>query len=856
MKLQLIFLFIVGISYCKNNNDFISSGLTDIDKVRIDVYNSNTTFENADERRATLYRWWRLLLNQGYDLTEFDEIANMLLNLSNDKPEGCMAITEGYICLEKLQREGKKILEVREKKKTSATKTSQTNWSQYHGTTTEQTGYSPDLGPSVGNIVWKFPKSYGCHVSPVIENGKIYLTGTGGDVISYCLDEKSGKVIWKGIINNASYYHNSGRKSSTKLTDSTVVVMSGNHPYIFRKSDGKVVNNHSIQKNSNISEKNLQVFKTGIKTILLIDVISGKTIWQYHEEECIAGNPVIFEDLIFYTSYRGNLKVLSILNGETHTPVLFDEKVVGTPVIDNNIIYIGSNSGKLFAYHVKNQKVIWTFSTNQLEERSKQLFSKVHVNGDKLYFGASNKNVYCLDKKSGKLIWDYAVDHWIKATPVYYDNTLYAATLNGTIYAIQENKGKAICKWRKKVAEHGFETDLAASENGIYGITQNFILHSIATSGKQQWKHSIFDGVFIDDKFYAAEGKGGQQSSPVVVNNTLYIGGTDGYVNAIDVDTGIEKWRFETAGVMASSPTAAYGKIFFGEAYNSSGTYYAVDANTGSLVWSTKEYGNVWVNATYNDGLIYFGNMDGYFFCADANTGKKLWSYNTAKDTPLEKIPIGGEERHGFPPGVYCNPVFYEGVVYTGSWSGYYFALDSKTGKLKWRTKTSPDNEDGGYPDSAAPVLYKNHLYVQKGGYQLAALNKDSGKIDWIWTAPPGYLQNGTVAAFDNKIFASVVRGVTELPYDAKIIAINDVENGGDELWRYDGGGGLTAAVGTKDKLIFASSGDVHATCLDPDTGKVVWKTMIGGTMLEVVPAVYGNKAFFQCKNGFLYAIE
>ncbi len=88
---------------------------------------------------------------------------------------------------------------------------------------------------------------------------------------------------------------------------------------------------------------------------------------------------------------------------------MFDEKVVGTPSIDNGIIYIGSNSGKVFAYHLKNKKTVWTFSTKKLEERSKQLFSKIHVNGDKLYFGASNKKVYCVASTSFVLPWFFTI---------------------------------------------------------------------------------------------------------------------------------------------------------------------------------------------------------------------------------------------------------------------------------------------------------------------------------------------------------------------------------------------------------------------------------------------------------------
>ena len=40
-----------------------------------------------------------------------------------------------------------------------------------------------------------------------------------------------------------------------------------------------------------------------------------------------------------------------------------------------------------------------------------------------------------------------------------------------------------------------------------------------------------------------------------------------------------------------------------------------------------------------------------------------------------------------FPTGdvVSASPAVFDGVVYTGSWDGYFYALDADSGQLKWR---------------------------------------------------------------------------------------------------------------------------------------------------------------------------
>ena len=162
----------------------------------------------------------------------------------------------------------------------------------------------------------------------------------------------------------------------------------------------------------------------------------------------------------------------------------------------------------------------------------------------------------------------------------------------------------------------------------------------------------------------------------------------------------------------------------------------------------------------------------------------------------------------------------------------------------------------GGNPDSAGSTLWRHHLYVQKRGTAIAALNRNTGEEEWAWQAPGGFLQNGAVAAFDDRIFGSVVSKVSAIPYHAEVVAFDDVAHGGGKRWTYRGGGGLTAPVGANGKLVFGSSGDVFLTCLDPEDGTVKWRLKTGGPMEESTPAIYGDKVFALSRNGYLHAVK
>jgi len=527
----------------------------------------------------------------------------------------------------------------------------------------------------------------------------------------------------------------------------------------------------------------------------------------------------------------------------------------GEPAVYSGRLYTGSSKGELFALDISDGRVLWSYEADEKTGAAHQYYSAPAESGNRLYIGGAGSIVYCLDAVKGSLLWKHKVSDWVRSKPLVIGDVVYVATMDGHLYALRDGSSQAEELRKVKVNEHGFTADLAGSEKGILAAGKDLILYSIfPETFYLNWKHGIQDGAWIDGKFYRIRLSGGPPS-PTIVDGILYCGGMDRFVHALDAETGDEIWRFETGGNLGAAVTVAENKVFFGN-ISGNGLYYALDKNTGKLIWQTEEYGNVWVGAQYNAGKLFFGNMQGMMYGVDAASGKRLWSYDTSKDTGKENWRNMNRRGHGWPPGIYPVPVADATKVYIGSWSGYYFAFDQETGEMVWRTQTNNGNLNGGLPDSAAPVLWGDHVYVQKTGNIIAALNRETGKIEWEWTAPKGYGQNGTVAAHDNKVFGTYYDGGRGFPYNATVIAFDDVAHGSAELWMYKGGGGLTAPVITDGKLINVSSADPFMVCLDPDDGSVIWRIFTGGVMLEGVPAIYGNKVYAHFDTDWIYAIK
>jgi polyvinyl alcohol dehydrogenase (cytochrome) len=108
--------------------------------------------------------------------------------------------------------------------------------------------------------------------------------------------------------------------------------------------------------------------------------------------------------------------------------------------------------------------------------------------------------------------------------------------------------------------------------------------------------------------------------------------------------------------------------------------------------------------------------------------------------------------RWFFPTGdiVSAQPVEVAGTVYVGSWDGYFYALDARTGRMRWRYRVKdqpavvpqPGNRrpqditgDGGLVTSTAYFLpgsgSRPDLVIFGGGYTLYALRATDGKAVW-----------------------------------------------------------------------------------------------------------------------------
>ncbi len=212
---------------------------------------------------------------------------------------------------------------------------------------------------------------------------------------------------------------------------------------------------------------------------------------------------------------------------------------------------------------------------------------------------------------------------------------------------------------------------------------------------------------------------------PVVMGKTIFVPSmVSDRLTAYDTDTGRKIWRFYTDGPVRFAPLAAKQKVYF---VSDDGCLYCLSAKTGSLIWKfrggpsdRKILGNERLISTWPargapvlfDGNIYFAAgiwpfMGIFIYALDAETGDVIWS-NTASGSIFIKQPHNSPAFAGVGPQGYL--VATEDKLLVPGGRSVPACYDRKTGEfLYYNAETSYGKGIGGYNVAAWKKWFFNN---------------------------------------------------------------------------------------------------------------------------------------------------
>ncbi len=305
-------------------------------------------------------------------------------------------------------------------------------------------------------------------------------------------------------------------------------------------------------------------------TLLALDMPTGEVLWELPLGGAVASSPVLVDlprqtegegegapvesdanapkDLLLVGTDNGDEIAVDLRTREELWRYATDGKVRRAPVIAEGVVYVSNSREQVFGLDLRTGAWRW-----QYEQPLQAGFTvsgyagltyQPSSDGGRLYTGFGNGKVAALDAGSGEALWlasvappqggDFAD---CDSTPLLDEagGRLYVAGQQTGVYALDLEDGSQL--WRFDVRAAGDLAWVAGSD--LVGSSSLEGVFSLDRNGQLLWRTQVDPGVL---------------SSPLVIDDTVYVAHNESGLLALDRATGELLARLDPGSGISSAP--------------------------------------------------------------------------------------------------------------------------------------------------------------------------------------------------------------------------------------------------------------------------------------------------------------
>jgi outer membrane protein assembly factor BamB len=272
-------------------------------------------------------------------------------------------------------------------------------------------------------------------------------------------------------------------------------------------------------------------------------------------------SPVVWQGAVYFGSGDGNIYALNAASGALKWKFKTGDVVHASPAIADGTLFLGSWDSFFYALDAASGREKWRFKTGEDPDTHNQvgIQSSAAVAGGTVYFGCRDSNFYAVDADTGQKKWTFP-NHgsWVIGSPAVQDGTVYFGTSDsGLFHALDAKTGASVFSIKFQ-AWPMFSSPAIASGTLYIGSHMGKLMAIDLAGQKTSWTfetdgakqngplwtkpdgtpnyEAAFPSDFYDDIVTGVSRMmaiGTVLSSPVVVDNVVYFGSTDGNLYAL-----------------------------------------------------------------------------------------------------------------------------------------------------------------------------------------------------------------------------------------------------------------------------------------------------------------------------------
>jgi len=499
---------------------------------------------------------------------------------------------------------------------------------------------------------------------------------------------------------------------------------------------------------------------------------------------------------------------------------------------------------------------------------------KTNITGIQSYLSAFNgkifvtnsTTVFALDKDTGSIIWTTTVPAPGRWPTVYKVDDAHMIIGSS---CLDPDTGSIL--WTST----DFTANTANFVSCVYSPEEK-MFYVKASSDVQGWDFSNPSQPPTLEWSTYVSGFGPVGSGVQYGDGKVFPGSFEQHQMALDAKTGDILWDVETKGGMVFAGSYYEGKFFRGCPFDN--TLYCFNATNGGILWTFNPgtYDGYFCSGTsVAYGMVYETNKDGYLYAVDVNTGELVWKYKGPG--PL------------FFPG---HAAIADGKIYattgqaasvdpsTGNHSRSEFAcLDAYTGQVIWTLPVEAFS-----PRESIAIAYGN-LYLIPGYIKEQEMDKYTtidqvwaiGTEDWpMWRHDSAHTASGQSGPANLTLrwnfttngaivsSPSVAEGRVYVGSEDKNLYCLDAQKG-NLLWKFNTSARILSSPAVANGKVYIGPDDGHVYCLNAYNGSLIWSKDAGGylqvhfssvVMLRSSPTVVGSSVYVGSLDNKTYCFD
>ena len=257
---------------------------------------------------------------------------------------------------------------------------------------------------------------------------------------------------------------------------------------------------------------------------------TGKELWDSDTEAWISGGPGIGQRHALVGTSDGEVIALALEDGAIAWRSRVTSEVLSPPVEDAGVVVVRTIDGKLFGLAADSGERLWVYDRVVPVLTLRGTSTPALAQGA-VVAGFDSGRMVALDLRNGQQIWETAIASPrgrselermvdIDADPVIANGTIYAATFQGRVSALDLYSGDVL--WRRDMSSYA---GLAVGSRHVYVTDAESQVWALERSGSAS--------VWRQDKLRARA-----VTAPAVVGRHVVVGDFEGYVHWLDLEDG------------------------------------------------------------------------------------------------------------------------------------------------------------------------------------------------------------------------------------------------------------------------------------------------------------------------------